>query len=58
MLNRRTLSASMAMGLLLMTSARTDAADGGGSGGVPLGGGGNDPIQSHLFMKWFMVRMG
>lgn len=43
MLNRCTLSASMAMGLLLMTSARTDAADGGGSGGVPLGGGGNDP---------------
>ena len=37
MINRRTLSASMAMGLLLMTSARTDAADGGGSGG---GGGG------------------
>ncbi len=43
MLNRRTLSARMAMGLIFMTSARTDAADAGGGGGVPLGGGGNGP---------------
>ncbi len=33
MLNRRTLSARMAMGLIFMTSARTDAADAGGDRG-------------------------